>query len=103
MILFASAIISSVVFMMLSFTVNYESGLRGVFYVADLTVNLWCIYLQFSFAKDHYQRCCGFCGKLCRKDRTQQMIHIESTVTTPCTRMQMNIEEVLSMSDTERG
>ncbi len=33
------------------------------FIVADLTLNLLTIYLQFGFAQDHYYRCCGPCDR----------------------------------------
>lgn len=44
----------------------------------DCSINLICMYLQFGFAKNHYQRCCGCMDRLCRgaiTKRTKSSIH----------------------------
>ena len=40
----------------------------------DCAMNMICLYLQFSFAKDDYEKCCGCCGKCwiwCFKIKTE--------------------------------
>merc|ERR1712217_147413 len=46
--LFAFAIASTIVFVLLQFSLN--SYFRGPFFKIDFCVNLWCMYLQFGFA-----------------------------------------------------
>merc|ERR1712012_1438462 len=42
-----------------AFAFSISSGVRDIFFGMDCTINLLCVYLQFSFAEEHYQRCCG--------------------------------------------
>ena len=42
-------------------------GISELFMFIDLCINLFCMYLQFSFAKNVYFRCCGCLDKLCRR------------------------------------
>ena len=47
----------------------------------DLSVNLWCLYLQFAFAKKHYQKCCGCLDSRCRnivENRVKRKQHKDS-------------------------
>jgi len=79
--LFGVAIITSMVMSVMALTVNYESGLRSVFHVADLCINLWCIYFQFPFAKSHYRVCCGWCDehvRNCRTRKSKVLVHQRS-------------------------
>merc|ERR1719242_283280 len=63
MMLFGFAMTSTILFIILGLCVPLQ--LRFNIFILDLTVNLWCIYLQFSFVSDHYRMCCGWCdGKL---------------------------------------
>ena len=74
--LFGFAILSTISLILLSFTVHWH--LRTIFNAIDQSVNLWCIYLQFSFAKKHYDKCCGFCDEWFRDyglKRTRLMVH----------------------------
>lgn len=78
MIAIGSTIISDVI---IAFGINFNSGLRDCIYDWDLCVNLWCIYLQFAFAKDHYKKCCGCCDRRLRRwtsKETQRRIYKHS-------------------------
>ena len=47
----------------------------------DFCLNLICLYLQFSFASEHYHTFCGCLDNICRKivsKRTKRAIHRES-------------------------
>ena len=35
--------------------------MRRNVYCIDITINLFCSYLQFAWAEKHYRRCCGCC------------------------------------------
>ena len=38
----------------------------GIIWSIDLCVNVWCLYLQFAFAANHYRKCCGCLDSCCR-------------------------------------
>merc|ERR1719242_2774511 len=79
MMLFGIAMASTILINILSFCVQFD--LRFNFFALDSTVNLLCIYLQFSFANNHYRKCCGFCDGKCRdyvSERNRKMIHKHS-------------------------
>jgi len=68
MLLFIIAISSDIVFVfLLGNAVSIESGIRHVFLVIDLTINMMCVYLQFAFATKQYMRCCGRVHRQWRK------------------------------------
>merc|ERR1712150_345246 len=74
--LFVIALVSTILFHFMILLVNVY--LRSNFMVIDLCINLWCVYLQFAFAKDHYVKCCGYCDARCRNynsRRTRKTIH----------------------------
>merc|ERR1711879_124705 len=75
--LFLIAIASSILSTSMMITVD-SLRFRANFFSIDSCVNLWCIYLQFSFANNHLKRCCGCCDEKCRdftSRRTRKMIH----------------------------
>jgi len=77
--LFAFSITSTVIFVTVLLSVPHQ--LRGPFIALDCCVNLWCMYLQFGFAENHYLRCCGWCDKRCRHcgmRRTKKIIYKHS-------------------------
>merc|ERR1711941_32752 len=76
MLLFGFAILSTNFFWILSLGFCDQSALRMPFWITDLVINLWCIYLQSSFAKTHYRRCCGICDDKFRKFRNKRTRHI---------------------------
>jgi len=81
MLLFAVAISTDIVMILLAFAVSAESGLKGVFFAADFCVNLLSVYLQFGFAEEHYLRCCGCLDKRWRRrtaKRVRRAIHRQS-------------------------
>jgi len=97
MMLYIVSIASTIVLALLSGSVNFS--LRPCFYDVDLCVNLWCLYLQFGFAKQHYKKCCRCCDERCRRyrlRRTQSMIHHYSLE-----RIKITPRESTSESDTE--
>ena len=54
--------------------------LRDAFFVLDLCVNLWCLYLQFAFAEKQYQKSCGCLDSRCRAlqvNRIKNIMHNE--------------------------
>ena len=61
--LFSIEIGSSLFSMMLVLAVNVTSGLRVTMFTIDVFINLFCIYLQFAFAGNHYRKCCGYCDR----------------------------------------
>ena len=47
----------------------------------DMSINLFCVYLQFAFAEKHYRKCCGFCDERFRSfisRRTQNAVYKHS-------------------------
>merc|ERR1719295_2169699 len=79
--LFVIPILSTILVIVSIGSVNAASGLWNVFWTSDYCVNLWCLYLQFPFAKYHYNRCCGCCDGHCRnyaRQRTRSLIHNNS-------------------------
>jgi len=67
-LLFSIANVSFVVLtVLLGIAVNIDSGVRFVMFVADYTVNLLCVYLNFGFAGEHYQKCCKCLDVRCRE------------------------------------
>lgn len=78
--LFMPAIISTILFVLLNSTLRYAFGtaLFMILLPVDLCLNLWCSYLQFSFANHHYIRCCRRCDEYCRNytlKRTRKLIY----------------------------
>merc|ERR1711941_120302 len=72
--LFGFTITSSILCVLLMLSVDI--GRRAPFLTLDFCVNLWCMYLQFAFAKKHYMKCCGWCDERCRNfglKRTQKI------------------------------
>ena len=63
MMLFVIEIGSTIFNMILILAVNVTSGLRVTMFSIDAFVNLFCIYLQFAFAENHYRKCCGYCDR----------------------------------------
>ena len=79
--LYLIAWISTILSWAISLAVSVESELRLVVSGIDLCVNLWALYLQFSCASDHYEKCCKCCDKRFRgimRTKTQEMIHKRS-------------------------
>jgi len=68
MLLFIIAISSDIVVaILLGLAVSEDSGVRTLFLVIDLTINMMCVYLQFAFATKQYMRCCGCIHRRWRK------------------------------------
>jgi len=63
-LLFFGTILSSI-FYFAAFRVVSEE-LAGLFFSIDLCTNVWLLYLQFSFAKKHYRRCCKCLDRMCK-------------------------------------
>ena len=81
--LYAQAIASTVLLNIFALLVNNGSGLRSLFWSVDLAVNLWLLFLKFSFAKEHYNKCCRCCDRRCRTvmaGRTKSAIHQYSII-----------------------
>jgi len=79
--LFSITLLSTVLMQILGLIVNLHSGLRWALIAVDFTVNLHCIYLQFSWAKGDYGRWCGCCDHKFRgiiTRRTQKRIYKHS-------------------------
>merc|ERR1712217_176264 len=79
MMLFGIAMASTILFQIVSFCVHFN--LRSIFYSLDFTVNLLCVYLQFSFANIHYVKCCKWCDGKCKdyiSRRNKRMIYKHS-------------------------
>ena len=77
-LLFFIGISSTVLTFALIRIVSYRA--RGAFSAFDLSVNLWCLYLQFAFAEKQYQKCCGCLDSRCRAtqvNRIKRIIHNE--------------------------
>ena len=70
-LLFFTAVFSSAFNCFLALIVSYE--LRGLFASIDLCVNLVCMYLQFAFAAEQYQKCCGYLDSRCRELEMKRM------------------------------
>ena len=80
-LLFTIAAISTICFMVISFAALVHSDFFFSLLVADFCVNLFCLYLQFGFAQDHYQWSCHFCDRRCRRivsKRTKRIIRAHS-------------------------
>ena len=78
MLLFFTGISSTILTFALIRIVSYKS--RGAFASFDLSVNLWCLYLQFFFAEKQYQKCCGCLDSRCRavqENRIKKIMHKE--------------------------
>lgn len=78
-LLFFVAVISTILTYVLIVIVSFEC--RGLFMAFDLCLNLFCMYLQFAFAKKHYQKCCGCLDSRCRMcvlNRARKAIHKEA-------------------------
>ena len=87
--LFAFGIFSTVLMNLLSYSVNIGSGLRAPILTLDLCINLFAVYLQFSFAEGHYNKCCRCCDEKCTNfvsNRTRTLIFRHSiSLGTPST------------------
>ena len=83
-LLFFVAIFSTTFILFLSFIVSHE--LRGLFGAIDFCVNLLCMYLQFAFAAEQYQKCCGYLDSRCREmemKRLKRDIHKQHSLSLP--------------------
>lgn len=92
MLLFSAAMTSTMVVCVLALAIPSQISLRGTLISLDLCVNLWCVYLQFSWAQKHYKRWCGWCDERAKKygmKRTRRMIHNHST------ELQLNVSREL--------
>ena len=92
-LLFFVAIASTLLAYLLIIVLSFEC--RGLFMSFDLCINLFCLYLQFAFAKMHYKRCCGWLDARCRSmvlKRAKKVMHREAI------RMQAALAEVSSAS-----
>merc|ERR1740123_1434654 len=100
LLLFAVAICSDSACYFLAFGFSSHSGLRYFVMAVDYTVNISCVYLQFSFANNHYQRYCGCMDALFRRQiskRTRTIIHRQMTSRIR-TRTQIELEVQQSIS-----
>ena len=61
-LLFLVAILSTILAFL---SVQTWPNLLALFWSIDLCVNVWCLYLQFAFAADHYRKCCGCLDTCC--------------------------------------
>ena len=61
-LLFLVAILSTILAVL---SVQTWHNLLALFWSIDLCVNLWCLYLQFAFAANHYRKCCGCLDTCC--------------------------------------
>jgi len=78
MMLFSITLISTVLIQIMGLAVNMHCGTRWALIAIDFTVNLHCIYLQFSWANGHYLKWCGCCDRKFRAiitKRAQKRIH----------------------------
>ncbi len=67
MLLFVTAILTTLfIYFGFVWAFSVSSGVRNIFMSMDFTINLLCVYLQFSFAGEHYQRFCGRLDGVCR-------------------------------------
>ena len=63
-LLFFVAVLSTISTAFFILLISRKCG--GLFASFDLCVNLLCLYLQFAFATNSYQKCCGYPDSLCR-------------------------------------
>ena len=80
-LLFVIATLSTMLATVLSFMINFDSGLRDIGFSIDSCINLLCLSLQFAFAHEQYQKCCGCCDVWCRdliSRRTRRALHMHS-------------------------
>lgn len=59
----------------------FPAAFKPCFLSIDFTINLFCAYLQFGFAENHYQICCGKCDERVRgvvSNRTKRKIYKHS-------------------------
>ena len=122
LILYGVATISSVILTVICgiFIFQQEAllSVAGVPICIDFCVNLWCMYLQFGFAHEHYRGCCGYLDGLCRKVisiNTRRSIHrlsvdrlrsistsrVESAATSPCPRTPSSVDSVGKSTETK--
>lgn len=83
-LLYFLATFSTILSFALSFGTWFTTleDLRFVFAFLDYSFNILCLYLQFSFAADHYQCLCGCSDKMCRRivsARTKKAIRSKLT------------------------
>jgi len=79
-LLFVVAIVSTVLNSVLVILV-FHGWMGAVVLSLDLCINLFCLYLQFSFAAGHYQKCCFCLDARCRaavSKRTKREIFAKS-------------------------
>ena len=77
--LYLIAVISMI--LMWGMSLSVHEMIRPAFLAIDLCINILCLYLQFSFADNHYRGCCGFCDKRFRGTmsfQTRNVIHKQS-------------------------
>ena len=76
--LFTIAVVTTILTQIAALSVNFSSGLRSTICALNLCIVSWCLYLQFTFAKDHYQKSCGCCDTRCTSAisrKSQRRIH----------------------------
>ena len=67
MLLFSIAMMTTTFSSILSAAFSVTSGIHFAILTVDFTVNVFCVYLQFGFAGEHYRKYCGCFDKCCRK------------------------------------
>ena len=83
-LLFFVAIISTVSTIIVATVLDNYPHLKAIysmFWTFDFCLNFICLYLQFSFAAEHYHKFCGCLDNVCRamvSKRTKRVIHGES-------------------------
>ena len=78
-LLFLFAVFSTISSCVSMFILSME--MSGLFISLDFCINLFCLYLQFNFATEHYEVCCRCMDTRCRKlvaHRTRTVMHRES-------------------------
>ena len=78
-LLFFVSILSTIAAFLLTFVVSRY--LNPLFWSFDFCVNLLCLFLQFGFASNHYQKFCGCLDTCCRtmvEKQTKMTLHRES-------------------------
>merc|ERR1740123_2208157 len=102
LLLFAVAICSDSACYFLAFGFSSHSGLRYFVMAVDYTVNISCVYLQFSFANKQYQRYCGCMDALFRRQitkRTRTSIHRQIT-SRRRTQIELEVQQSISQQST---
>ena len=108
-VLFIIAVSSDIVIMGLLYNaVSIESGIRPVFAAMGFTINLICVYLQFTFSGEYYRRSCGCIhrrwkkrvGKIARRAIYKHSIELSATNSFSSTATSPNPTLYVSFSET---